>query len=88
MVPTTVEVRDVDAAATEKVRGETTTEITTYAHHLYVIPDEKPHAGEFPVDTSRSSWEAAVLDSELASEGIFRRPLFRSSRPCCRSVRK
>jgi type III restriction enzyme len=77
MLPTTVEVRDVYAAATEKVRSQTTEPIDTYASHLYVIPDGKANAGEFPVDTSRSSWEAAVLESELKSNtlvGWYRNP--------------
>lgn len=70
MHPTTVEARDAYPAATEKVRGETTEEIATYPEHLYVIPDGKPHAGEFPVDTSRSSWEAQVLAAELVAETL------------------
>ncbi|KMV16485.1 phosphate ABC transporter permease [Mycolicibacterium conceptionense] len=77
MLPTTVEVRDVYPAATEKVRGQTTEAITTYPYHLYVIPDGKPNAGEFPVDTSRSSWESAVLESELGAStlvGWYRNP--------------
>jgi type III restriction enzyme len=77
MHATTVEARDVYSAATEKVRGQTTEEITTYPHHLYVIPDGKPHPGEFPVDTSRSSWEAEVLAAELAADtlvGWYRNP--------------
>ncbi|SRX96063.1 type III restriction protein res subunit [Arthrobacter chlorophenolicus A6] [Mycobacterium shimoidei] len=77
MLPTTVEARDVYAAATEKVRGGTTEPITTYPSHLYVIPDGKPNAGEFPVDTSRSSWEAAVLKAELDATtlvGWYRNP--------------
>jgi type III restriction enzyme len=77
MHPTTVEARDVYPAATEKVRGKTTEAITTYLGHLYVIPDGKPHAGEFPVDTSRSSWETEVLAAELATDtlvGWYRNP--------------
>ncbi|MFE3289410.1 DEAD/DEAH box helicase [Rhodococcus sp. NPDC059234] len=77
MLPTTVEVRDAYPAATERVRDKATEPITTYPSHLYVIPPGKPHPGEFPVDTSRSSWEAEVLDVELASEtlvGWYRNP--------------
>ncbi len=77
MLPTTVEVRDVYPAATEKVRGQTTEPITTYPYHLYVIPDSKPNAGGFPVDTSRSSWESAVLEAELSAQtlvGWYRNP--------------
>lgn len=77
MLPTTVEVREVYPAATEKVRGQTTEPITTYPSHLYVIPDGKPNAGGFPVDTSRSSWESAVLESELEAKtlvGWYRNP--------------
>ena len=77
MLPTTVEARDVYPAATEKVRGETTEEIATYRHHLYVIPGGRKHAGEFPVDTSRSSWETSVLEAELSAEtlvGWYRNP--------------
>ncbi|UYF97183.1 DEAD/DEAH box helicase family protein (plasmid) [Rhodococcus aetherivorans] len=76
MVPTTVEVRDVYPAATERVRGKDVEPIDTYPHHIYVILEGK-HAGRFPVDTSRSSWERQVLDSELASEtlvGWYRNP--------------
>lgn len=77
MLPTTVEVRDAYAAATEKVRGTTTEPIETYPSHLYVIPEGRPDTGRFPVDTSRSSWEADVLAAELASEtlvGWYRNP--------------
>ena len=77
MLPTTVEVRDVYPAATEKIRNKTTEPIPTRTSHLYVIPVGKPHEGEFPVDTSRSSWEAEVLDIELAAEtlvGWYRNP--------------
>lgn len=77
MLPTTVEVRDVYAAATEKVRSGSTEAISTYPSHLYVIPDGKPNAGEFPVDTSGSSWEAAVLEAELNAKtlvGWYRNP--------------
>ncbi|GAA4746312.1 DEAD/DEAH box helicase [Gordonia alkaliphila] len=77
MLPTTVEVRDAYPAATEKVRGQTVEEIDTYPSHIYVIPEGKSHAGGFPVDTSRSSWEAEVLAAELTSEtlvGWYRNP--------------
>lgn len=77
MLPTTVEARDVYAAATEKVRNGTTEQIATYPSHLYAIPEGKPKAGEFPVDTSRSSWETDVLESELKADtlvGWYRNP--------------
>lgn len=77
MIPTTVEVRDVYPTATEKVRGNSIEPLSTYRKHLYVIPAGRPHAGSFPVDTSRSSWEAEVLRSELLSEtlvGWYRNP--------------
>lgn len=77
MLPTTVEARDAYPAATEKVRGTTIEQIGTYPSHLYIIPAGKPDAGKFPVDTSRSSWEQEVLDSELDSEtlvGWYRNP--------------
>ena len=77
MLPTTVEVRDVYPAATEKVRGTATESCTTYPSHLYVIPEGRSHSGRFPVDTSRSTWEAEVLDAELAAEtlvGWYRNP--------------
>ncbi|MFD6516600.1 phosphate ABC transporter permease [Rhodococcus sp. NPDC060176] len=70
MLPTTVEIRDAYPAATERVRGDATEGITTYPKHLYVIPDGKPNAGGFPVDTSGSSWESEVLQSELSSESL------------------
>lgn len=77
MHPTTVEARDVYPAPTEKVYADTTEPITTYPHHIYAIPTGKPNAGRFPVDTSRSSWEAEVLAAELAAEtliGWYRNP--------------
>ncbi|RIR62277.1 DEAD/DEAH box helicase [Mycobacteroides abscessus] len=77
MLPTTVELRDVYPAATEKVRGNTTEPIDTYPSHLYVIPDGLPNARRFPVDTSGSSWEAEVLAAELTAEtlvGWYRNP--------------
>ncbi|TLG09442.1 phosphate ABC transporter permease [Nocardia cyriacigeorgica] len=77
MHPTTVEARDVYPASTERVKGNATESIGTYPSHLYVIPSGKPQAGRFPVDTSRSSWEAAVLRAELDSQtlvGWYRNP--------------
>ncbi|MBR7194658.1 DEAD/DEAH box helicase [Gordonia sp. SCSIO 19800] len=77
MLPTTVEVRDVYPAATERVRGEKLEPIDIYPSHLYVVPDRMPNAGGFPVDTSGSSWEKEVLDAELTSEtlvGWYRNP--------------
>ncbi len=77
MLPTTVEARDVYPAATEKIKGEKTEPVAVYPHHLYVIPDGKKNAGRFPVDTSRSSWERKVLETELRSEtlvGWYRNP--------------
>jgi type III restriction enzyme len=44
---------------------------------LYVIPSGKRHAGRFPVDTSRSSWESDVLERELSAAtlvGWYRNP--------------
>lgn len=77
MLPTTVAVRDAYPAATERVRGTTVEPISTYPSHLYVIPPGRPDAGNFPVDTSRSSWEREVLDAELDSKtlvGWYRNP--------------
>ncbi|MCA2308836.1 DEAD/DEAH box helicase [Mycobacterium intracellulare] len=77
MLPTTVELREVFAAPTEKVRGDTTVPIDTYPSHLYVIPDGMRNARQFPVDTSVSSWEAEVLTAELAAKtlvGWYRNP--------------
>lgn len=77
MIPTTVEARGEYPAATEKARGSDTELIPTYSHHLYAIPAGKDHSGEFPVDTSRSSWEAEVLDAELSADslvGWYRNP--------------
>lgn len=77
MHPTTVEARDVYPASTERIKGNTTESIGTYPSHLYVIPAGKTEAGRFPVDTSRSSWEAAVLNAELNSPtlvGWYRNP--------------
>lgn len=77
MLPTTVELRAVYPAATEKVRGQSTEPIATYPHHIFVIPEGKPNVGQFPVDTSRSSWEAEVLGAELGVDtlvGWYRNP--------------
>ncbi|MFW0797647.1 DEAD/DEAH box helicase family protein [Gordonia sp. CPCC 205515] len=77
MLPATVEVRDVYPAATEKLKNKTTAAIDTYPGHLYVVPEGKANAGRFPVDTSRSSWEAEVLAAELDSDtlvGWYRNP--------------
>lgn len=77
MHPTTVEARLAYAAATERVSGAGTTANATYAKHLYVIPEGRPNAGGFPVDTSRSSWEEEVLRRELADDalvGWYRNP--------------
>lgn len=77
MQPTTVEARQTWAVATVKAHGDTTTPITTYPHHLYALPPGKPNAGTFPVDTSRSAWEAAVLQRELDADtllGWYRNP--------------
>lgn len=71
MLPTTVEARDTYPASTERVVGEGTKPIATYAAHLYVIPDGKANAGRFPVDTSRSSWEAEVLAAEVDEESLL-----------------
>lgn len=77
MLPTTVELREVYTAATEKVRGNTTVPIDTYPAHLHVIPGGLPNARRFPVDTSGSSWEAEVLAAELEHTtlvGWYRNP--------------
>lgn len=77
MQPATVVAREVYPAPTEKIVGEATEVIPTYDAHLYVIPEGKPNAGRFPVDTSRSSWEQAVLEAELGTEtliGWYRNP--------------
>lgn len=77
MLPTTVVVRDAYPAATEKVRGAAVERIKTYPSHIYVVPAGKLDAGRFPVDTSNSSWEQEVLQSELDSEtlvGWYRNP--------------
>lgn len=77
MLLTTVEVRDAYPAATERAHGTATQPIETYPGHLYVIPAGRPGSGRFPVDTSRSSWEADVLTAELSAEtlvGWYRNP--------------
>ena len=70
MHPTTVEARRTYPAATQKSSGGETVQVPTYAHHMYVIPPGKDGAGEFPVDTSRSSWERDVLGRELSADGL------------------
>ncbi|WP_203338622.1 DEAD/DEAH box helicase [Nocardioides limicola] len=77
MHPTTVEAREVYPASTQKVKGDQTERIPTYPHHLYVIPEGRKGTGEFPVDTSRSSWERKVLEAELNAStllGWYRNP--------------
>lgn len=77
MLPTTVEARDAYPAATEKIKGDRTEPVATYPHHLYVIPEGKKGGGQFPVDTSRSSWERKVLEAELGADtmvGWYRNP--------------
>lgn len=77
MHPTTVEAREVYPASTEKIKGSAIEPIQMYPGHLYVIPTGKPNAGQFPVDTSVSSWEEAVLNGELEAEtlvGWYRNP--------------
>lgn len=65
MLPTTVVARATYPAATEKASGYDSKPVDTYPDHLYVIPEGKPKAGRFPVDTSKSSWEQMVLTIEL-----------------------
>lgn len=77
MHPTTVEARQTYPAASEKVIREQAVTIPTYPHHLYAIPTGRPGAGQFPVDTSRSSWEREVLERELSADtliGWYRNP--------------
>ncbi|MEP9384603.1 DEAD/DEAH box helicase [Nocardioides cheoyonin] len=77
MHPTTVEARDTYPAAAEKVVHDEVVEIPTFGKHLYVIPEGRRNTGRFPVDTSRSSWEGAVLERELEAEtlvGWYRNP--------------
>lgn len=78
MLPTTVIARDTYPTATEKTSGDQTIPIDTYPNHLYAIGEGKPHTGQFPVDTSRSSWEQMVLTIELEMSdtllGWYRNP--------------
>lgn len=77
MHPTTVEARGTYPASAEKIVSEETVAVETFPFHLYVIPNGRPNAGRFPVDTSRSSWETAVLERELEEEtlvGWYRNP--------------
>jgi type III restriction enzyme len=77
MHPTTVEARTTYPAAAEKVSNEQTARIDIFRNHLYVIPEGRINAGQFPVDTSRSSWEKAVLERELDEPtlaGWYRNP--------------
>jgi type III restriction enzyme len=77
MQPTTVEARLTYATAMERIVGDQTAPIKTYAKHLYVIPPGHPGAGVFPVDTSKSAWEADVLEAEAAAAtlvGWYRNP--------------
>lgn len=77
MHPTTVEARHSYPASTEKVVGDKAAPVTTYPRHLYVIPTGRRGAGRFPVDTTRSSWEADVLAREIDAAtlvGWYRNP--------------
>ena len=77
MHPTTVEARETYPAATQKVSGDETRTVPTYDKHLYVIPDGRSNAGQFPVDTSRSTWEREVLNREIDADslvGWYRNP--------------
>jgi type III restriction enzyme len=77
MQPTTVEARQAYPAATLKAGQDDTVEVPTYPHHLYVIPKRHKNSGRFPVDTTRSTWEAEVLARELDSDtlvGWYRNP--------------
>jgi type III restriction enzyme len=78
MLPTTVVARTTYPAPTEKVVGGESKSVDTYPDHLYVIPEGKPKAGRFPVDTSKSSWEQMVLTIELEMSntllGWYRNP--------------
>lgn len=77
MHPTTVEARNAYPAPTQKVKGKRTEPIPAYPHHLYAIPEGRRNAGQFPVDTSRSSWEQKVLNAELDAPtlvGWYRNP--------------
>lgn len=75
MLPTTVQAPDTVSAATEKVDGDKTVPVETYAKHIYAIPAERARAAEFPVVTT--GWEKDVLDLELQSDrllGWYRNP--------------
>lgn len=77
MQPTTVEARQTYPVATEAAGRDGTDEIPTYDHHMYVIPERHKNSGRFPVDTTRSTWEAEVLARELDSDtlaGWYRNP--------------
>lgn len=79
MLPVTVAAPADYRAATQKVINGSAHVIDVYEKHLYEIPAGRPNAGKFPVDTSRSSWEKAVLDRELADPdktlvGWYRNP--------------
>lgn len=77
MQPTTVEARATYPVASEKVIDDRTVAIQTFPRHLYAIPADRPNAGRFPVDTSRSSWEKDVLEREHDEEslvGWYRNP--------------
>lgn len=70
MTPTWVQAREAYPAPTERIVGDRTTPITTYPNHLYIIGEGRPNAGRFPVDTSRSEWERAVLEREAEANGL------------------
>ena len=77
MMPTTVLVPPTYRAATQKVVRGDVAPVDMYPGHMFVVPDRRPGAGLFPVDTSRSSWERAVLDRELGAAslaGWYRNP--------------
>jgi len=77
MHPTTLEARQSYPTSTEKVvRGEAV-RVATFPRHLYAIPAGRRGAGRFPVDTTRSSWEADVLAREIDADtlvGWYRNP--------------
>lgn len=77
MHPTTVEARHSYPTSAEKVVHGETARVTTFPRHLYVIPANRRGAGQFPVDTTRSSWEADVLAREIDAPtlvGWYRNP--------------
>ncbi len=78
MLPTTVVARTTYPAPTERLAAGASRPVDTYPDHLYVIPEGRPNAGRFPVDTSRSSWEQMVLTIELEMSetlvGWYRNP--------------